>query len=68
MPVLACGSRCVREGASSEAEMCPRARRNLLEGAFDWATSVGRGGHRSVGHTLCVRLSERCFVLVFCRF
>jgi hypothetical protein len=46
----------------------PRARRNLLEGAFDWATPVGRGGHRSVGHALCVCLSERCFVLVFCRF
>jgi hypothetical protein len=81
MLVPACGSRCVREGASSEAEMSPRARRsllegavsprarrNLLEGAFDWATPVGRGGHRSVGRALCVRLSERCFVLVFCRF
>jgi hypothetical protein len=68
-------------GASSEAEMSPRARRNpleggvsprarrnLLEGAFDWATLVGRGGHRSMGRALCVRLSERCFVLVFCRF
>jgi hypothetical protein len=72
---------CAREGASSEAEMyprarrspleggvSPRARRNLLEGAFDWATLVGRRGHRSVGRALCVRLSERCFVLVFCRF
>jgi hypothetical protein len=45
----------------------PRVRRNLLEGACDWATPVGRGGQRSVGRALCVRLSERCFVLVFCR-
>jgi hypothetical protein len=51
-----------------EGAVSPRARRNLLEGAFDWATPVGRGGHRSVGRALCVRLSERCFVLVFCRF
>jgi hypothetical protein len=81
MLVPVCGSRCAREGASSEAEMNPRARRspleggvsprarqNLLEGAFDWAPPVGRGGHRGVGRALCVRLSERCFVLVFCRF
>jgi hypothetical protein len=106
MSVPACGSRCAREGASSEAEMSPRARRNplegdvnprarrnpleggagprarrsplegdvnprarrkLLEGAFDWATPVGHGGH-SVGRALCLRLSERCSVLVFCRF
>jgi hypothetical protein len=91
MPVPAYGSRRAREGASSEAEMSPRARRNSLEGgvnprarrnpleggmsprarrnllerAFDWATPVGRGGHRSVGRALCVCLSERCFVLVF---
>jgi hypothetical protein len=78
MPVPACGSKCAREGALSEAEMSPRARRspleggvsprarqNLLEGAFDWATPVGCGDHRSVGRALCVRLSERCFVLVF---
>jgi hypothetical protein len=31
MPVPACGSRRAREGASSEAEMSPRARRNPLE-------------------------------------
>jgi hypothetical protein len=81
MPIPACGSGCAREEASSEAEMnararrnpleggmSPRARRNLLEGAFDWATPVGRGGHRGVGRALCVRLSEKCFVLVFCRF
>jgi hypothetical protein len=104
MPVPACESRRAREGASSEAEMSPRARRNpleggvsprarqnplegsvsprgrrdpleggvsprarqnLLEGAFDWATSVGRGGHRSVGHALCVRLSEGCVLFLF---
>jgi hypothetical protein len=51
-----------------EGAVSPRVRRNLLEGAFDWATPVGRGGYRSVGRALCVRLSERCFVLVFCRF
>jgi hypothetical protein len=91
MPVPAYGSRRAREGASSEAEMSPRARRspleggvsprsrqnllegavsprarrNLLEGAFDWATPVGRGGHRSVGRALCVRLSERCVLFLF---
>jgi hypothetical protein len=32
MPVPACGSRLAREGASSEAEMSPRARQNPLEG------------------------------------
>jgi hypothetical protein len=46
----------------------PRTRRSLLEGALDWATSVGRGGHRGVGRALRVRLSERCFVLVFSGF
>jgi hypothetical protein len=51
-----------------EGGVIPRARRNLLEGAFGWATPVGRGGHRSVGRALHVRLGERCFVLVFCRF
>jgi hypothetical protein len=91
MPVPACGSGRAREGASSEAEInprarrsplegdvnprarrnpleggvSPRARRSLLEGALDWATPVGRGGHRGVGRDLCVRLSEKCFVLVF---
>jgi hypothetical protein len=104
MPVPACGSRCACEGASSEAEVSPQARRNLLKGgagprarwnpleggvrprarrnpleggvsprarrnllerAFDWATPVGRGGHRSVGRALCVHLSKRC---VFCMF
>jgi hypothetical protein len=91
MPVPVCGSRCAREGASSEAEVnlrarrnpleggvsprarwnpleggvSPRARRNLLEGDFAWATPVGRGGHRSVGHALCVRLRKRCVLLLF---
>jgi hypothetical protein len=48
-----------------EGGVNPRAGRSLLEGALDWATPVGRGGHRDVGRALCVRLSERCFVLVF---
>jgi hypothetical protein len=91
MPVPTCGSRRACEGASSEAEVSPRARwnlleggagprarrnpleggvspqarRNLLDGAFDWATLVGRGAHRSVGRALCVHLSKRC---LFCRF
>jgi hypothetical protein len=94
MSVPACGNGRVCEGASSEAEVNPRARRsppegavsprvrrnplegavnprarrNLLEGAFRWATPMGREDHRSVGRALCVRLSERCFTLVFCRF
>jgi hypothetical protein len=46
-----------------EGGVRPRARRNPLERAFDWATSVGRGGHRSVGRALCVRLSKRCVLL-----
>jgi hypothetical protein len=48
-----------------EGGVNPRARRNLLEGAFDWATPVGRGGHRHVGRALCVRLSKRCVLLLF---
>jgi hypothetical protein len=28
----------------------------LLEGALDWATLVGRGGHRSVGRAVCACL------------
>jgi hypothetical protein len=104
MPVPACGNRRECEGASSEAEVsprarrnpleggmsprarrnpleggvcprarrnllegavCPRARRNLLEGAFDWATLVGRGGHRGVVPALRVRLSKRCALFLF---
>jgi hypothetical protein len=78
MPVPACGNRCECERASSEAEVSPRARRNLLEGAvsprarrnllegaFDWATLVGRGGHRGVGCALRVRLSKRCALFLF---
>jgi hypothetical protein len=94
MPVPAYGNGRACEGASSEAEanprarrnplevvvnprarrnpleggVNPRARRNLLEWAFEWATPVGRGDHRCVGRAPCVRLSERCFSLVFCRF
>jgi hypothetical protein len=50
-----------------EGGVNPRARRNLLEGAFEWATPVGRGDHRSVGRAPCVCLSERCLVSVLCR-
>jgi hypothetical protein len=48
-----------------EGGVCPRARQNLLEGVFDLATPVGRGGLRSTGRALCVRLSERCVLLLF---
>jgi hypothetical protein len=48
-----------------EGGVSPRARRNPLAGAFDWATPVGRGGHRDVGRALCVRLSKRCVLLCF---
>jgi hypothetical protein len=46
---------------SSEAEptrggVSPRARRNPLEGALDWAALVGRGGHRSVSRAVCACL------------
>jgi hypothetical protein len=51
-----------------EVGVYPRARRSLLEGTFEWAALVGRGDHRSVGRTPCVRLSEMCLALVFCRF
>jgi hypothetical protein len=51
-----------------EGGVDPRARRNLLEGAFEWATPVGRGGHRSVGCAPCVRLSEMCLVWFFAGF
>jgi hypothetical protein len=38
-----------------EGGVNPRERRNLLEGAFEWATPVGCGDHRSVGHAcVCV--------------
>jgi hypothetical protein len=71
MPVPACESRCAHEGPSSEAEparggVSPRVRRNPLEGAFYWATLVGRGGHHSVGRVVCVCLGKRC--ISFCFF
>jgi hypothetical protein len=70
MIVPTCGSWCAREGASSEAEparggVSPRARWNLLEGAFDWATLVGRGGHRSAGRAVCACLGKRCVLFCF---
>jgi hypothetical protein len=51
-----------------EGGVKPRARQNLLEGAFEWATPVGCGDHRSVGHAPCARLGGMCFDLGFCRF
>jgi hypothetical protein len=48
-----------------EGEVSPRVRRNLLEGAFDWATPVGRGGHRSVGRAVCACSGKRCVLLLF---
>jgi hypothetical protein len=36
-----------------EGGVCPLARRSLLEGIFKWTASVGRQGHRGVGHALC---------------
>jgi hypothetical protein len=41
-----------------EGGVHPRARRSLLEGTFDWAASVGRGGHRSVGLVPCARFKR----------
>jgi hypothetical protein len=38
-----------------EGGVDPRARLSLLEGALDWATPVGRGGHHGVGRALRVR-------------
>jgi hypothetical protein len=81
MSIPACRNGRACEGASSEAEANPRARRsplegamnpqatrNLFEGAFEWAALVGRGDPHSVGRAPCVCLSGMCFVLVFCRF
>jgi hypothetical protein len=45
-----------RAGRSPPEEgVHPRARRSLLEGTFEWAALVGRGGHRSVGRArVCI--------------
>jgi hypothetical protein len=48
--------------------VCPRAGRSLLEGIFEWAALVGRGGYRGVGRALCVCLSKMHLALVFCGF
>jgi hypothetical protein len=48
-----------------EGGVSPRARRNPLEGAFNWATPVGRRGHRSVDRALCACLGKRCVLLSF---
>jgi hypothetical protein len=78
MPVPVCERRCACEGASSEAETrsreegtlerggaCSRGREHLLEGGFDWATLVGRGGHRSVGRVVRACLGKRCVFFCF---
>jgi hypothetical protein len=51
-----------------EGGVNPRARQNLLEGAFEWASLVGRGDHRSVGRAPCVCLSEMSLVWSFAGF
>jgi hypothetical protein len=43
----------------------PRARWNQLEGAFDWVTLMGRGGHHSVGRAVCACLGKRCALFCF---
>jgi hypothetical protein len=48
-----------------EGGVSPGARRNLLEGAFDWATPVGRGGHRGMVRARCVCSSKRCVLFLF---
>jgi hypothetical protein len=48
-----------------EGGVSPRARQNPLEGAFDWATLVGHGGHRSVGRAVCACLGKRCVLFCF---
>jgi hypothetical protein len=64
------GARSRGREPSSEADpleggVSPRARRDLLEGAFDWATLVGRGGHRSVGRAVRACLGKSCFSFCF---
>jgi hypothetical protein len=63
------------EAEHTRGGLSPRARRNPLEGAlasseanplkgaFDWATPVGRGGHRSAGRALRACLGKRCILL-----
>jgi hypothetical protein len=74
MPVPACRdgrARAERPRAGRsplEGGVYPRARRSLLEGTFEWAALVGRGGHRGVGRAPCARLSGMRLALVFCRF
>jgi hypothetical protein len=48
-----------------EGGVCPRAKRSLLEGTFEWVALVGRGGHRGVGHATCACLSKMRLALVF---
>jgi hypothetical protein len=51
-----------------EGGVNPRARRNLLELAFEWAALVGRGDLRSVGRAPRVCLSGMCLVWFFAGF
>jgi hypothetical protein len=56
---------------SLESGVSPRARRTSLEGAFCWAASVGRRGHRCVDRVVCifcVRPEVGFAFCVFCRF
>jgi hypothetical protein len=48
-----------------EGGVRPRARRSLLEGTFEWAALVGRGGRRSVGRAPCVRFEQDVFSFDF---
>jgi hypothetical protein len=51
-----------------EGGVCPRARRSLLEGIFEWVASVGRRGHRGVGHVLCALSEARLALVLFAGF
>jgi hypothetical protein len=48
-----------------EGGVYPRARRSLLEGTFEWAALVGRGGHHGVGRAPCVRFKQDAFSFGF---
>jgi hypothetical protein len=57
---------CPRAGRSPlEGGVYPRARRSLLEGTFEWAALVGRGGHHGVGRASCVRFKQDVFSFGF---
>jgi hypothetical protein len=46
------GGVALERGGTRSRGRGPRARRKPLEGALDWATLVGHGGHRRVGACL----------------